>query len=142
MEKNPSSGHDLESFVLVVSIFGAVVGTGAGGAVAAETQSTRLAAIVSAFLAVALITCFRLLLGKWVPALLLPRPGTKMPNFLWLSIFLSTLIGGLAGHDLCQLFDVTAGPVIGFASGTLAAVSMASLMVLYFTEHPERKLDF
>ena len=65
-----------------------------------------------------------------------------MPNFLWLSILLSTLIGALAAHDLCQMVKITTGAVIGFASATLAVVSMVSLIVLCFTEHPEGTLDF
>jgi hypothetical protein len=88
------------------------------------------------------IVGFRNFLGSISPSLRLGRSGSKVPSYLWLAICLATIIGGLAGHDLCELGQVMSGAVIGFASGALAAVSMAMLMVFYFHAHPESGVEF
>jgi hypothetical protein len=133
---------DPATFVLIVSILGALSGVIAGYELDREVTDRRLLALISAFFAVAVVSIFRSYLGKLSPALSLGRFARKVSRYLWFSICLSTIIGGLAGHDLCELFGVSSGAVVGFASGVLAAISKAVLMVLYFHEHPKTDVAF
>lgn len=134
--------HDPASFVLVISILGGIAGVIAGYGLEAALPGARSLALVAAFFAVAITSIFRSYLGKVSPSLQLWQHQAKVPLYLWLSICLSTIIGGLAGHDLCEAFEVSSGPIIGLVSGVLAALSMALLMVLFFHEHPENKVEF
>ncbi len=134
--------HDPASFVLVISIVGGIAGVIVGYGLQAALPGTRSLALLAAFLAVAITSIFRSYLGRLSPSLQLWHHRAKVPLYLWLSICLSTIIGGLAGHDLCEAFDVSSGAIIGLVSGVLAAVSMALLMVLFFHEHPENKVEF
>jgi len=133
---------DPTSFVLIISVLGALAGTIAGYALEGASSGTRVLALLAAFFAVAITSIFRSYLGKISQSLRLWQHDAKVPLFLWLSICLSTIIGGLAGHDLCEYFNISSGPIVGFVSGVLAAVSMALLMVLYFYKHPENNLEF
>jgi len=126
----------------VISILGALTGVIAGYALDRVLGGGRLLALLSAFSAVAITNIFRLYLSSISRSLRLWPRGAKMPVYLWLSICLATLIGGLAGHDLCDFFGMSSGAVIGFVSGVLAALSMALLMVLYLHEHPVRSVEF
>ena len=137
-----SSDHDPASFTLAVSILGALAGVIAGYGLDRVVDSRRLLALLAAVFAVAVIVAFRNFLGSISSSLRLGRSGSKVPSYLWLAICLATIIGGLAGHDLCELWQVMSGAVIGFASGALAAVSMAMLMVFYFHAHPESGVEF
>ena len=134
--------HDPASFVLVISILGALVGVITGYGLQELLSGTRLLALLAAFFAVAITSIFRSYLGRLSRSLRLRKHDAKVPLYLWLSICLSTVIGGLAGHDLCESFDVSSGPVVGFVSGVLASLCMALLMVLFFHEHPEDHLEF
>jgi hypothetical protein len=102
----------------------------------------RLLAILAAFSAVVLVSILRHLLSDLVPALAPVRPEVRLPWPVWLSIFFSTLIGALAAYDLCEASELTSGWIVGFASGLLAAISMAVLMILYFYRHPESGVEF
>jgi hypothetical protein len=120
-----------------LSAFGAVVGAAIGYGLDGVVPERRLLALFAAFSAVALVIVFRGVLGRSYPPLRI-----KFPLVGWLNVCFSTLIGGLAGHDLTQLFGLTRGIVTGFASGTLASISMAMLMIIYFYEHPEKGVEF
>jgi hypothetical protein len=124
-------------FLLIVSAFGAVGGAAIGYGLDGIVPDRRLLALLAAFFAVALVIVFRRVLGRSYPPLRI-----KFPLVGWLTICFSTLIGGLAGHDLTQLFGLTRGIVTGFTSGTLASISMAMLMIVYFYEHPEKGVEF
>jgi hypothetical protein len=133
---------DPATFMLAVSILGALVGAIAGYEFDRLVNDRRLLALTAAFFAVAVVSILRRYLGALSPALSLGQFARKVSPYLWLSIGLSSIIGGLAGHDLCVLFQDTSGAVVGFASGVLAAISKSILMVLYFREHPKVGVDF
>jgi hypothetical protein len=120
-----------------VSAFGAVGGAAIGYGLDGTVPDRRLLALLAAFFAVALVIIFRGVLGKSYPPL-----RVRFPLVGWLNIFFSTLIGGLAGHDLTRLFGLPSGIVTGFISGTLASISMAMLMIIYFHEHREKHVEF
>lgn len=134
--------HDPATFVLVISILGAIAGVIVGYGLQEVLSGTRLLALFAAFFAVAITSIFRSYLSRLSRSLRVWKHGAKVPLYLWLSICLSTVIGGLAGHDLCESFDVSSGPIIGFVSGVLASLCMALLMVLFFHEHPESRVEF
>jgi hypothetical protein len=121
----------------VGALAGATVGYGLGQVLSGR----RVLAVLAALLAVGVTALFRVYLGRILPRLGLWQHG-KIPLYLWISVGLSTILGGLAGHDLCEYFNVSSGLVIGSVSGVQAALSMALLMVLYFHEHPEVHLEF
>jgi hypothetical protein len=37
---------------------------------------------------------------------------------------------------------LSSGPIVGFVSGTLAAISMATIMATYLYEHPKKGVEF
>jgi hypothetical protein len=137
-----TSDHDPASFTLFVSILGALAGVIAGYGLDRVVESRRLLALLAAVFAVAVIVAFRNSLGRISPTLRVWRAGSKIQSYFWIATCLATIIGGLAGHDLCELGQVASGAVVGFASGALAAVSLATLMVFYFYEHPETGVEF
>ncbi|WP_414476064.1 hypothetical protein [Microvirga sp. M2] len=128
--------------VLLVGLFGALAGWVVGYSLDGIVQGRRLLAILAAISAVVLVTILRHVLSDLVPALAPVRPAARLPWPVWLSIIFSTLIGALAAYDLCEASALTSGWVVGFTSGTLAAVSMAVLMMLYFYRHPETGIEF
>ncbi|MVT64946.1 hypothetical protein GPL21_07480 [Bradyrhizobium pachyrhizi] len=133
---------DPATFMLVVSILGALVGAIAGYEFDHSVHDRRLLAVIAAFFAVAAVSIFRMYIGALSPALSLGRFARNVSSYLWFSICLSTIVGGLAGHDLCELFQVSSGAAVGFASGVLAAIGKATLMVLYFHERPKAGMNF
>jgi hypothetical protein len=137
-----TSDHDPASFTLFVSILGALAGVVAGYGLDRVVDSRRLLALLAAVFAVTVIVAFRHFLGRISPALRAWRAGSKIPSYFWIATCIATIIGSLAGHDLCELEQVASGAVVGFASGALAAVSLAMLMVFYFYEHPETGVEF
>jgi hypothetical protein len=120
-----------------VSAFGAVGGAAIGYGLDGIVPDKRLLALLAAFFAVAVIIVFRRVLGRSYPPLRITFPFVG-----WLNICFSTLIGGLAGHDLTQSFGLATGIVTGFTSGILASISMAMFMIIYFYEHPEKGVEF
>jgi hypothetical protein len=141
MARTPSSKGFISIFFLIVWLAGA-----AGGAVLGYLLDgvidERLLGIVAAFLVVILLGILRQALGASFPSLFLAPKRATIPVAVWVSIAFATLVGGLAGHDLSQLADISSGAMIGSLSGTIAAISMASLMILYFREHPEEGVEF
>jgi hypothetical protein len=137
-----TGSHDVASFSLVVSILGALAGVVAGYGLDRIVDGRRLLAILASVFAVVVIIVFRSSLGRLSPSLQIGGTGSRVSSYLWVAICLSTIIGGLAGHDLCELFQISSGAVIGFASGSLAAVSIVMLMILYFHAHPEAGVEF
>jgi hypothetical protein len=133
-----SSDHDPASFILVVSILGALAGViGAYG-----LDSGRLLALLAAVFAVALIVAFRNFLRRISPSLRLGRSGSKVPSYLWLrsasprsSAVLRDTTSASWGRS-CQALSLDLPP------GRLAAVSMAMLMVFHFHAHPESGVEF
>ncbi len=134
--------HDPESFILVIAILGALTGTLVGYGVDQVLEGRRLLALLAAFSAVIICNLFRLYLSGVSRSLQLWPPGSKVPPYLWLSICVATIIGGLAGHDISEFVGISSGAIIGFGSGVLASLSMALLMVLYLHEHPVGTAEF
>jgi hypothetical protein len=142
VEKTDGSQGFVAIFLLMVTLLGALTGAGVGYGLDGVLHGRRLLALLAAFSAVAVVSVLRVVLGRSSPLLFLAPPGAKIPLQVWLSVCLSTLIGALAGHDLTQLFDVPYGAIVGLFSGGLASISMATLMIVYFHEHPERGVEF
>jgi hypothetical protein len=119
-------------FLLVVIVLGAVSGAVAGGILDGVVADRRLLALLAALLAVLVVGLVRRFLGETYPGLFLTPTRSPIPVNAWLVIVISALIGGFAGHDLSDLARTSAGIFVGLFSGTLAAVSMATLVLLYF----------
>ena len=81
-------------------------------------------------------------LGKSFPTMLLARRERSTLPVVWISALYSAVVGGLAGHDFGQFVGVPSAAIIGFFSGTIAAISMATLMILYFKQHPRNGVEF
>jgi hypothetical protein len=129
-------------FLLIMSVFGSILGAAFGYVLDGVIQSRRLLAIVAAFSAVVLAVIIRSALGKSFPSLFFARQGTTLRFPVWFSACLTSLLGGLAGHDLVQLFGTPLGPIVGFISGTLATLSLSVLVILYLYKHPEEGVPF
>lgn len=140
--RDDSSIIDPATFIFVDCILGAVAGVIIGYWLDRPTVDSRVVALIAAFAAVAVAALFREYLSRFSPALSFRHHGKTIPRFVWMSIGLAAVIGALAGHDLCTLFGDTSGVIVGLVSGTLAAVSKATLTIFYFHEHPKRGLDF
>jgi len=128
-------------FLLVMVLIGAVTGAiiGAASAGAVHLRWSALLAVLSAIIVIGIA---RSSFGKSFPKLFLAPRSRSIPLAVWISAVYSALVGGLAGHDLGQLVGVASAPIIGFFSGTIAAIGMAMLMILYFKQHPERGVEF
>jgi hypothetical protein len=116
-ELRRSGGASIGVFAMIMAglIVGALCGMILGG------LNQLLLAFISAFLG----TIAALAVGKFLidPA---ARPDLPMGIAVW-NIVIATLIGGLAGHELSiDLREPPISPVIGGASGVLAAVLIAS----------------
>lgn len=141
MRRRNRSGGFASAFTLVVSIVGAFVGVIVGYSLDDHVQSRRLLAFLAAAAAVLVVTFGRHILAS-IPALSIAGGRNEIRPFLWFSIVLSSILGALAGHDLCELYSLSAGWIIGLSSGILASLSMALIMVVYFHEHPEKGVEF
>src|SRR5690348_8801609 len=141
MARTSDGAGFISIFLFIVSLAGA-----AGGAILGYVLESfvheRLLGIVAAFLVIILIWLLRRALGASFPWLFLAPKTDTIPVTVWVSVAFSTFVGGLAGHDLSQLARSSSGALIGFLSGTIAAISMASLMIIYFREHPEAGIKF
>ena len=119
-------------FLLVAIVLGATSGAIAGGILDGLVSDRRVLALLAALFAVLLVGVVRRFLGETFPALFLTPTRSPIPVSAWVIIVISALIGGLAGHDLGELARTSAGMFVGLFSGTLAALSMATLVLLYF----------
>jgi hypothetical protein len=128
-------------FLLVMVLIGAATGA-AIGAVLAGTLHLRWLALLSALSTIIVLGVVRGGFGKSFPKLFLAPRGSAVPSAVWISGLYSAVVGGLAGHDCGQLVGVPSAPMIGFFSGTIAAASMATLMIVYFKQHPEQGAEF
>jgi uncharacterized membrane protein YfcA len=128
-------------FLLVMVLIGAVTGTAIGAALAG-TMHLRWLAVLSALLVIIFLGTIRTRLGRLFPKLSLARRGSSIPSAVWIGGFYSAIVGGLAGHDFGQLAGIYSAPLVGFFSGTIAAVSMSALMILYFRNHPGQGVEF
>jgi hypothetical protein len=140
-----ASSEDSQGFVAIFLLIAALIGAATGsaiGAALAGSVSLRLLAIVAAISAIIVLGVVRSGLGKSFPTLLLARRGFSVPLVVWISALYSAVVGGLAGHDFGQFVGVPSAAITGFFSGTIATVSMATLMILYFKQHPENGVEF
>lgn len=142
MKHSDGSQGFISIFLFIVSLLGAAGGALVGYCLDQFGTNLRLLAILTAFSAVALVIIVRHVFGKMFPSLVLAVHEAGFPIPFWISVCFSILLGGLAGHDLCEIFAAPSGVMIGLTSGVLAAVSMATLMILYFLDHPQRGLEF
>lgn len=141
LETDPSQGL-VAAFISIVALLGGIVGGIVGYLLDGTLHDGRLLSLVSAFVAIMAIILVRRLLGRLFRVLSLGRPGVGASAHLWLSICFATLIGGLAGHDLGQLFGEPWGALKGFIAGILSATSMATLMSIYFHAHHKKGVEF
>ena len=141
MARTSDGAGFISIFLFIVSLAGA-----AGGAILGYVLESvvheRLLGVVAAFLVIILIWLLRRVLGASFPWLFLAPKAAAIPFAIWVSVAFSTFVGGLAGHDLSQLAGSSSGALIGCLSGTIAAISLASLMIIYFREHPEVGIRF
>lgn len=128
-------------FLLIAALIGAATGAAIGAALAGSI-SLRLLAIVAAISAIIALGIVRSGLGKSFPTMLMARRERSTPLAVWISALYSAVVGGLAGHDFGQFVGVPSAAIIGFFSGTIATVSMATLMILYFKQHSEKGVEF
>lgn len=129
-------------FLLIVAVVGAVGGAIVGYGLGAFGTQERILAILAAFAAIVLVIAVRHGLSKPYPSLFLTVHEADFPVPFWTSVFFSTLVGGLAGHDLGEALGTPMDWEFGLFSGALAALSMAALMILYFYDNPEKGLEF
>jgi hypothetical protein len=128
-------------FLLIMVLIGAAAGATIGAALGGLVH-LRWLAVLAALSAIIVLGIVRGGLGKFFPNLFLPPRGSSIPLVVWIGAIYSAIVDGLAGHDLGQLGGVSSAPIIGFLSGTIAAVSMATLVILYFKQHPEEGVEF
>jgi hypothetical protein len=98
--------------------------------------------VLAALSAIIVLGVVRRGCGKLFPKLFLTPRGSSIPLVVWISAVYSAVVGGLAGHDCAQLVGVPSAPIIGLFSGTIAALRMVTLMILYFKQHPEEGVEF
>ncbi|MDW6024880.1 hypothetical protein SAZ10_24295 [Mesorhizobium sp. BAC0120] len=138
----PRTGGFASTFIFIALLAGAIFGATFGQALDGRIAERRVLSILAAFFAVLIIWLVRHFLGKAYPAAFVKPRGKSIPLAVWLGVTFSSVVGGLAGHDIGQLFGVTSGALYGLISGTIAGISMSMLMVVYFHEHPEERTEF
>lgn len=141
MARSDSQGF-VAVFLVLISALGAIGGVITGSIFDGAIHDRRVLAIVAAFVAVAFATAVRILMARRAPALFLARQRTGLTRALVIIACITSLASGLAAHDLSRLAEITSGPIIGFVSGTLAALIMALLMIVYFHRHPAAGVEF
>jgi hypothetical protein len=130
------------TFIFIALLMGAVAGAAFGQALDSSVSDRRLLSILAALFAVAIIWLVRHFLGEAYPAAFVKPRGRSIPPAVWLGLAFSSVVGGLAGHDIGQLFGVSSGALFGLISGTIAGISMSMQMIVYFHEHPEEHTEF
>lgn len=142
MARSAGSQGFVAVFLVLISVLGAIGGVITGYILDRVIHDRRLLAILAAFIAVAFATAVRVLMARRAPGVFLAKQHTGLPRALAISACITSLAGGLAAHDLSRLADISSGPIIGFVSGTLAALLMALLMIVYFHQHSAARLEF
>jgi uncharacterized membrane protein YfcA len=128
--------------MLIALIVGAFFGAALGQTLDSSISEKRILSILTALFAVLIIDVVRRLFGKAYPSVFLAPRDKTIPPAVWLGVGFSSVVGGLAGHDIGLQFGVTSGALFGLASGTIAGISMSMLMIVYFHEHPEEGVEY
>lgn len=136
-----STSNFASIFIFIALIIGAVAGAAVGWTLAGRIGD-RLLSIFAALFAVVAIWSLRHVLGDSYPDLFARPRDKSIPPAIWLGVAFSSVVGGLAGHDIGLLFGVTTGALFGLTSGTIAGASMAMLVIVYLHEHPEEHSEF
>lgn len=140
--QKPNTRGFVSVFMFVALILGAFAGTALGASLDGSMSERRGLSIVAALFALAVIWLVRHFLGEGFPAVFMKPRGKSIPPAVWLGVVFSSIVGGLAGHDIGLLFGVSSGALFGLISGTIAGISMSMLMVVYFHEHREERTEF
>jgi hypothetical protein len=110
--------------VLAMVLIGVFSGALAGLVLASVLANQIWLAIVTAFVAVAIVLLVRRVVFGSPLQLFIPR-GLE----LWQAL-VASLIGGLAGHELAiDLREPPVSPLIGATSGLIASILMATFVV-------------
>jgi hypothetical protein len=138
----PDTGGFASIFIFIALTVGIISGALFGQLLDSSLGEKRILSILAALFSVVIIWLVRHFLGNAFPAVLVKPRGKSIPPAVWLGVFFSSVVGGLAGHDIGLFFGVTSGVLFGMLSGTIAGVSMSMLMIVYFHEHPEEGTEY
>lgn len=103
------TGGFASTFMFIALIIGAFFGTAFGQSLDGSVSERRLLSILSALFAMMIIWLVRHFLGNAFPTVFVKPHGKSIPPAVWLGVVFSSIVGGLAGHDIGQLFGVTSG---------------------------------